>query len=71
MLIDGYNDKITNDIELSNYTAWLTANLIRAKKIPPLSRLLNTKKKEVPIEEQREAYKELMEEWKKVKNNGQ
>lgn len=70
MLIDGYNDKLTNDIELSNYTAWLTANLIRAKKIPPLSRLLNTKKKEVPIEEQREAYKELMEEWKKVKNNG-
>jgi len=32
--------------------------------------LLNTKKKEVPIEEQREAYKELMEEWKKVRDNG-
>jgi len=71
IMIDGYNDRLTDDLARLRYVAWWTASMTRAKKIPRLEQLMNTQKKDdKPIEARREEHKELLEKFKRALNNG-
>jgi len=70
MAIDGYNDHIVDEFARMRYAAWWTASMTRAKKIPRLEQLMESKKREdKPIEVRREEHKQLIEKFLKVRDN--